>query len=337
MKIGNIELDNPLILAPMAGITELPLRMLAKSQGCALVVSEMISANGLVYGAEKTMELLKSTPAERPLSVQIFGAEPAIMRDAAQIVQEKGADIVDINLGCSVKKIVRQGAGVALMREPRQFQAVIKAVRNRLKLPLTIKIRSGWDKIGDQAVAICRIAQDEGVDAVAVHPRTAQQGFRGIADWTFIGRLKKTLSIPVIGNGDIGTAEDSLKMLRETGCDAVMIGRAAIGNPWIFSQTLALMAGRRPEAPDIAARQKQTLRYMDYMIQQFGEIRAVRMMRSRLPWFVKGLPWAGGFRNGIIRMETMEQMKEAVERYFGEFTWAQQFSMGRNVCLPVLK
>jgi nifR3 family TIM-barrel protein len=317
MKIGNVALKNPLVLAPMAGITELPLRVLAKMQGCALVVSEMISANGLVYGAEKTMELLKTTPAERPLCVQIFGAEPAIMRDAAQIVQEKGADLVDINLGCSVKKIVRQGAGSALMREPRQFRAVVKAVRSRLNIPLTIKIRLGWDTTGDQAVAICRIAQDEGVDAVTVHPRTAQQGFRGTADWKFIGRLKKTLAIPVVGNGDVRSADDILKMRRETGCDAVMIGRAAIGNPWIFSQALALMAGGIPETTDFCARQEETLRYMDYMVQHFGEIRAVRMLRSRLPWFVKGLPMAASFRNGIIQMETAEALKEAIQGYFG--------------------
>jgi nifR3 family TIM-barrel protein len=319
MKIGQIALDNPLVLAPMAGITQLPLRMLAKEQGCALVVSEMISANGLVYGAGKTMALLRSAPGEQPFSVQIFGKEPAIMRDAAQIVMEQGADIVDINLGCSVKKIVRQEAGVALMRDPRRFRDIVQAVRGVLKAPLTVKIRSGWDATGDQAITIGHIAQDEGVDAIAIHPRTAQQGFGGVADWTLIKRLKKSLSIPVIGNGDVRTARDIVKMFEQTQCDAVMVGRAAMGNPWIFSQALDLLAGRKPETLLLSTRKQGTLRYLEHAVEHFGEFTGVRMMRSRLPWFVKGLPRASSFRNGIVRLESKQAMMEAVEVYFDTF------------------
>jgi nifR3 family TIM-barrel protein len=308
----------------MAGITQLPLRLLAKEQGCALVVSEMISANGLVFKAKKTQELLRSHPAERPLSVQIFGRDPHMLRDAAKMVQDEGADIVDINLGCAVKKIVRQESGVALMQDEPRFQKVVQAVRKVLHIPLTIKIRSGWDATGDQAVSIGRIAQEEGVNAVAIHPRTAQQGFTGKADWSLIARLKDVLSLPVIGNGDIQIADDVLRMQRETGCDGIMIGRAAIGNPWIFSQAIALLAGQRAPAPDYATRLQATLRYIDHTVEHFGEYRAVRMMRSRLPWFIKGCPKASAFRSRIVRMETKQAMVETVKAYFSTLFQPQQ-------------
>jgi nifR3 family TIM-barrel protein len=291
---------------------------LAKEAGCALVVSEMVSANGLVHGGQRTLELLKSHPSERPLSVQIFGKDPDVMKDAAQIVQDQGADMVDINLGCSVRKIVRQGAGVALMREPERLESILKAVRTAVHLPFTVKIRSGWDPSGDQAVRISRIAQDSGVDAVALHPRTAAQGFSGRADWTLISRLKENLSISVMGNGDICKPADVLKMQRETDCDAVMIGRAAMGNPWIFSQALDLINGRQPKVPDLSARLQLVLRYIDYAVDHFGEFRAVCMMRSRLVWFVKGLPRCSAFRGAIVRLKTQEEMTDAVCAYFEE-------------------
>jgi nifR3 family TIM-barrel protein len=314
--IGGIPLTNPLVLAPMAGITQLPMRRLAKDQGCALVVSEMISSNGIVYGGQKTLELLKSHPSERPLSVQIFGKDPEIMKEAALIIQGQGADLLDINLGCSVRKVVKQGAGAALMREPHRLASIIKAVREAVSMPLTVKIRSGWDPSGDQAVDIGRMAQDLGIDAVAIHPRTALQGFAGKADWSLITRLKKSLSIPVVGNGDVTKPEEVLKMREETGCDAVMIGRAAMGNPWIFSQALDLLNGRCANDPDLLTRLDTICRYIRYAIDQFGEIRAVRMMRSRLAWFVKGLPRCSRFRKSIVRLQSQEEMIGAVKAYF---------------------
>jgi tRNA-dihydrouridine synthase B len=316
MKIGTIELDNPLVLAPMAGITQLPLRLLAREHGCALVVSEMISANGLIHRGKKTLELLKSDPAERPLSVQLFGMEPAVLRDAAQIVQAEGADMVDINLGCSVRKVLKQGAGVALMQDPKRLEAILKAMRGALAIPLTAKLRSGWDGSGEQAVAIARIAQDCGVDGIAIHPRTARQGFAGKADWSLIARLKEAVSIPVIGNGDVRTPEDVVRMLRQTGCDAVMIGRAAVGNPWIFSETLALMNGRTPVTPSPAMRLEVSLRYVDCAIDHFGEQRAVRMMRTHLAWFVKGLAGAAAFRDTLVRLATRQDVADALRAYF---------------------
>ena len=326
--IGDVKLVNPLVLAPMAGITQLPLRRLAKEQGCALVVSEMISANGLVHGGQKTLELLKSHPSERPLSVQIFGKDPEMMREAALLVQDQGADMLDINLGCSVRKIVKQGAGVALMREPDRLACILRAIRAAVRLPVTVKIRSGWDPSGDQAIGIGQMVQDLGIDAVSIHPRTAVQGFTGKADWSLIARLKESLLIPVVGNGDVTEPHDVLKMQQDTGCDAVMIGRAAMGNPWIFSQALDLLNGRPTEPPDLSTRLDTIFRYIHYAVDQFGEMRAVRMMRSRLAWFVKGLPRCSGFRKSIVRLESQEDMLDTVKAYF-EALQEEDFSTPR--------
>ncbi len=316
MRIGSLVLDNPLILAPMAGITALPFRRLAKEAGCALVVTEMVSSEGLIRGVRKTAELLKSHPSERPLAVQIFGANPDSMARAAQIVCTQDVDVLDINLGCSVRRIVRNGAGVALMREPARLKGILDAVCNAVGLPVTVKIRSGWDPTGDQALETARIAQDAGVDAITIHPRTAHQGFGGKADWTLIARLKEALFIPVIGNGDVRTPEDALKMQQKTGCDGIMIGRAAIGNPWIFAQTLAFFHSREARPLDLPTRLQGVLRYIDYAVSHFGEVRAVRMLRGRLCWFVKGLPGCSHFRGGIARLKTRQEMRAAVEAYF---------------------
>jgi len=315
MKIGAVELENITILAPLAGITNLPFRMLAKQAGCALVCSEMVSSNGLIYKSKKTHELLKSWPEEKPLSVQIFGSDPAIMAQAAAIVEASGADILDINLGCSVKKVLKGGAGAALMKMPDKVEVLIQAVRKAVTIPLTLKIRSGWDKSGDQALQIAEIAEGSGVDAIALHPRTAGQGFRGQADWSLIAAVKKRVSIPVIGNGDIVRPQDALTMRMQTGCDAVMIGRAAIGQPWIFSQVLALLKGDEVSSPDLAQRFELMTRYLKDSIRLFGEQRACRMMRSHLSWFVKGLHSSSKFREAAIRISTEDEALRLIETY----------------------
>jgi len=316
MKIGGLTLENPLILAPMAGITHLPFRRLAKEAGCALVVTEMVSANGLVHRSGKTAEILAIHPDERPVSAQIFGTDPDIMREAAQMVQGMGADILDINLGCSVRKIVRQGAGVALMRDPEKLEEVFKAVCSAVSIPATVKMRTGWDRSGDQAIRAARIAEDCGLDAVAIHPRTATQGFGGQADWSLISRMKDAVSIPVIGNGDIREPGDVLRMQRETGCDSVMIGRASIGKPWVFSQTLSLMDGKQLTEPNLSERLSTVLRYIELAVDHFGETRAMFMMRSQLAWFTKGLPHSSRFRAAIVRLKTKQNMIEVVQAYF---------------------
>jgi nifR3 family TIM-barrel protein len=315
MNIGSVKLENKTILAPLAGITNLPFRLIAKEAGCALVCSEMVSAHGLVNGSYRTQQLLDSQPEEKPLSVQIFGSQPEVMAEAACLVESSGADVIDINFGCAVRKITKTGAGVALMRRPDTAAAVIRAVRQSVRIPLTIKLRSGWDPTGHQAFEISKIAESCGVDAIAIHPRTATQGFSGLADWALIKELKKQVSVPVIGNGDIFSAEDAMDMLAQTGCDAVMIGRMAIGNPWIFSLVLARMQGQPEPRIDLDQRFDIMKRYLRESVTYFGEEIACRMMRSRLCWFAKGLRNSSQFRKSINHISTQDEALQRIEAY----------------------
>ncbi len=308
MKIGDLDIGGRTVLAPLAGITNLPFRIIAKNCGCALVCSEMVSAKGLEFNSEKTVQLLRTDPSERPVSVQIFGADARSMASAARWIEERnGADIIDINFGCSVKKVARTGAGVALMKDMDNARAIIRAVRRAVSIPFTIKIRSGWDSSASQAFDIARMAEDNGVDAIAVHPRTAAQGFRGRADWSVIARLKEMLSIPVIGNGDVTTPEQGVAMIHETGCDAVMVGRAAMGNPFIFGGIEALLRGEARREPTPG----EIFQIMEEMVVShaafLGERPACRMMRSRLAWFVKGFAGASVFRRELTGIETLDQ------------------------------
>jgi len=320
MKIGNLTLANNVILAPLAGITNLPFRLMAKKAGCGLVCSEMVSSHGLVYKSPKTAHMLNSVAQEKPLSAQIFGSKPDIMAGAAAIVEGMGADILDINFGCSVRKVVKTGAGAALMRTPDVARAVLKAVRNAIRIPLTVKIRSGWDASGEQALNIARIAQDCGVDAVAVHPRTAKQLFAGQADWSVIAAVKQKLSIPVIGNGDIFSARDAMNMLAETGCDAIMIGRKAIGNPAIFRQVLARIIGNENAAEDLAERFDIMIQYLKASVEYLGEEPACRMMRSRLGWFTKEMHNSTKFRESIKHLSSEQEGIELINAYKNSLT-----------------
>jgi nifR3 family TIM-barrel protein len=315
MNIGSVELENKTILAPLAGITNLPFRLLAKEAGCALVCSEMVSAHGLVNGSYRTRQLLDSRPEEKPLSVQIFGSQPDIMAEAARLVEAAGADIIDINFGCAVRKITKTGSGVALMRKPDSAMAVIRSVRKAVAIPLTIKLRSGWDASGAQAFEISQIAESCGVDAIAIHPRTATQGFGGQADWRIIKKLKNRVDVPVIGNGDIFSAEDAMAMLDQTGCDAIMIGRMAIGNPWIFSRVRARLCGEIEPDVDLDQRFDMMRRYLRESVTYFGEEIACRMMRSRLCWFAKGLRNSSQFRRSINHISTRDEALQRIEAY----------------------
>ncbi|MDI9571488.1 MAG: tRNA dihydrouridine synthase DusB [Pseudomonadota bacterium] len=246
MNIGGLDFDFPVFLAPMAGITNLPFRLIVRRCGCPLAFTEMVSVNGLVRGAERTGRYLDSAPEDRPLGAQIFGTEAEIMATAARLAMDRGAALIDINMGCPVKKVVRAGAGAALLKDPARIGRIVKAVREAVSLPLTVKIRSGWRAAAVNATEVARIAEAEGADAVIVHPRTADQGFGGRADWSVIRAVKEALAIPVIGNGDIRRAADAGRMRAATACDGVMIGRAALGNPWIFQEIMeAWPAGRR--------------------------------------------------------------------------------------------
>lgn len=302
-------------MAPLAGITNLPFRRIVKEAGAALVCSEMISAAGLVYGTKNTLKLLDSSLDEKPLSVQLFGAKPEIMVRAAQMVEESGADILDINCGCSVKKVTKTGSGVTLMRTPAMLSAILKEVRKAISIPLTIKIRTGWDPSGDQAIQMLEIAENNGVDAITLHPRTATQGFSGTADWGIIARIKEKSRIPVIGNGDITTPESALNMIKQTGCDAVMVGRAAIGNPLIFRGIDAVLKGDAFQEPDIDTRFEVMLRYLEESVAYLGETTGCRMMRSRLSWFVKGLPGSSEFRKSLTAISTLDDAQKLIARF----------------------
>ncbi len=315
MKIRTLEIESDIILAPMAGITNLPFRLMAKTAGCPLVCSEMISANGLVQNSKKTFQYLNSNPDEKPVSMQIFGSDPAIMAEAAQIVASKGADILDINFGCSVRKVVKNGAGAALMREPALARKILLAVRSAIKIPLTIKIRTGWHKSGVQAKEIIKIAGECGVDAVAVHPRTVSQAFGGKADWSMIRSLKQLATMPIIGNGDICTWQDALAMMKQTGCDAVMIGRAAVGQPFIFRQVRAALKENPVSEVTITHQFDMMKQYLNVSMQYLGEETAIHMMRSRLGWFSKGLPFAARFRESIKKLASKYEAIERIESY----------------------
>jgi nifR3 family TIM-barrel protein len=315
-KIGRLRFSNPLIMAPMAGITDLPFRRIVKEMGCALVTTEMISANGLVRQGQKTESLLESIPSERPLSVQLFGSDPKTMTEAAVIATEKGADIVDINFGCPAKKVLKNGAGAALMRDLNCSRELLIAVRKAVSIPLTIKIRTGWSPSGEEAFALTQIAEECGVDAVIIHPRTVAQKFSGSADWSLVSRIKETSRIPIIGNGDVWTAHDVLRMLAETGCDGIMIGRGAIGNPWLFRQSLELLAGKTPSPVTPDMRKKVMLKHIDYVVEYRGENRAVFMLRSVLPHYVKSLPRCALFRKRVVQARTKKEMVDIVCSYF---------------------
>jgi len=316
MKIKELEIKGKTILAPLAGITNLPFRRLVKECGCGVVCSEMVSAKGLFYNSEKTMALMTSSEDEKPLSLQLFGSEPDSMARAAAFVEKMGtADILDINFGCSVKKVVKQGAGVALMKEPETSKAILRAVRKATNLPFTIKIRSGWDGTGRQALVLANIAQDAGVDAIAIHPRTASQGFKGSANWDLIRKIKEMLTIPVIGNGDINCVEDAKKMFDQTGCDAVMVGRGAMSNPYLLSQIEEYVDSGTHKEPTPGEIFQKMKRLTELYAAYFGEKRAAKMLRGRLSWFVKGFPGCSAFRQNLARIETTGQAIALIRAY----------------------
>lgn len=316
LKIGGLSLKNRLIMAPMAGITNPPFRLIAKRLGVGLVVTEMVSAVGLSRGHEKTFRYLEGSPEEKPLSVQIFGADPQIMAMAAEIAIEKGADLVDINMGCPARKVVKNGSGGALLRNPAAVRDMVTAVRKVCTVPLTVKIRAGWSPLEANFLEIARIIEDCGADAVAVHPRFVKQGFSGQADWGIIREVKKNLGIPVIGNGDVFKPDLALKMREETGCDGVMIGRGAMGNPWIFRQILDLEQGLEARPPDLSERRAVITTHFELLSRIIGENRASKLMRGLLLGYTKGLPHSSRFRGSFTGIKDFQTMVDALDQYF---------------------
>lgn len=308
MRIGSLELANPVILAPMAGVTDLPFRLLAKKMGCGLVCSEMISDKGLIYHNCHTMDMLKSHAGEKPVAIQIFGSEPECMARAAKIVANANvADIIDINMGCPTPKIVKNGEGAALMRQPELAYAIMTSVAEAVELPVTVKIRKGWDDRSVNAVQMAKLAERAGIAAIAVHGRTREQFYTGQADWQVIREVKQSVAIPVIGNGDVRSPEDAAAMLEQTNCDAVMIGRGSQGNPWLFKQVAHyLSTGERLAAPSLEERLAVLFRHLDMLVDDKGEYVGVREMRRHAAWYTKGLPHSAELRLKFNQAETRQ-------------------------------
>jgi len=316
LKIGPLEARPGLALAPMAGITGHPFRLLAKEQGCPLVYSEMISAKGLLYNQRRHHDLLYFTDQERPIGFQLFGSDPQVLARAAAILEEQGVDFIDLNLGCPTPKITRNGEGGALLRQPELCSALFKAVIGAVSCPVTVKLRKGWSAAAVNAPEIARRAEEAGLAAVAVHGRTVEQGYSGRADWDIIREIKENLAIPVIGNGDIDSPQRAKEMIAYCGCDGVMIGRAARGNPWIFSSVLALMQNRALPAPPAPSQVvEMALRHLSLLAGRKGEAVAVREMRRHAPWYIKGLPKAASARQDLIRASSREEMEAILTNF----------------------
>jgi tRNA-dihydrouridine synthase B len=321
MSIREILKLNPLVLAPMAGITDFPFRMICKELGAGLVFSEMVSVEALIREHKRTHGMLHTDPAERPVVFQIFGAKPASMAEAAHIVSQGEADFIDINMGCPVPKILKSGAGSALLRDLGLAKEIMSAVVRSSKVPVTIKIRLGWDAKNIVAHDLAQAAEAIGVAAVTVHGRTKAQGFSGSADWSMIKEVKDSVGIPVIGNGDVRSAEDAKRLMDETGCDGVMIGRAIQGNPWIFREARTyLETGVVPAHPSLEERQAVMQRHLQDVVALLGVHIGVREMRKHLCWYTKGLNNGADFRTRINHLARVEDIKREIVDYFASLT-----------------
>lgn len=316
LKIGNVELDNPFVLAPMAGVTDLPFRLLCKEQGAGLLCMEMVSAKAIHFGNKNTKALLKIHPAETPVSLQLFGSDPELMAEIAKQIEELPFDILDINMGCPVPKVVNNGEGSALMKNPKLVGEIVSAVSKAIKKPVTVKIRKGFNEASVNAVEIARIIEESGGAAVAVHGRTREQYYSGQADWDIIRQVKEAVSIPVIGNGDVDSPQKAEAMFRETGCDGVMIGRACRGNPWIFRQLQEYFEkGQLISRPELSEVKEMILRHGQLLLEEKGDYTGMREMRKHVAWYTAGYPHSARLRQAINNIESMESLKNLLEEW----------------------
>ncbi|MBE5983304.1 MAG: tRNA dihydrouridine synthase DusB [Paenibacillaceae bacterium] len=318
LRIGNVTFDNNLILAPMAGVTDLPFRFLCREQGCGLSVTEMVSAKAILYKNKNTNELLSVSDQEGPVSVQLFGSDPDIMANMAAAIESRPFALIDVNMGCPVPKIVNNGEGSALMKDIKLAEKILTAMVKAVKKPVTVKFRKGFTEEDCNAVEFARMAESSGVAAIAVHGRTREQYYSGTADWDIIRQVKEAVSIPVIGNGDVFKPEDARALIDQTGCDGVMIARGAKGNPWIFSRTLHyLETGELLQPPTPAEISEMILRHGTMQAEHKGETVAMREMRKHMAWYTGGLPHSAKLRNDINQVETMEELRRFVRERIG--------------------
>ncbi len=319
LRIGAVTIDPPLVLGPMAGTTKRAYRLLCRRGGAGLVSGEMVSINGIAHGNERSFEMLRTFDGEHPVSLQLFGSSPELMPEAVAAAEEAGADVIDINMGCSVAKVRRSGAGVALMAEPEGAAALTSAAAGTATVPVTVKLRAGLTAGDEGYIELAQRLQDAGAAAVVIHARAASQGFGGPADWTHISRLVEALEVPVIGNGDVTEPEDARRMMRETGCAAVMVARAAWGRPWVFGRMAAALRGEAvPSEPDAAGRLGVALLHAQMLARDVGERIAMHQMRAHMHQYVRGLANARGFRSRANDVSTLDGLRRLIERYLAE-------------------
>ena len=316
MNIGNVSLDNRVFLSPMAGVTDLPFRTICKEKGCGMLYTEMINAKALCYDDENTKKMLRMDKDEHPVAVQIFGSDPEFMGKAAIIMNQYPNEILDINMGCPAPKVIKNGDGSALMRNPKLAAEVLTAVVKNSEKPVTLKIRKGWDDDSVNAVEIAKIAEECGISALAIHGRTREQFYSGKADWDIIAEIKQAINIPVIGNGDVFEVEDAVNMLEKTKCDAIMIGRGAQGNPWIFNRINHYMkTGEILPEPTLEEKITTAIRHMNLAVAEHGDYVAVREMRKHIGWYLKGLKNSAKYRDQINKITDYKEVIAMLEEY----------------------